>query len=408
MKYLFVHQNFPGQFLHLVRHLTSMPGNEVLFATEPNDNALPGVRKFVYNKPLPTEETFPDAQEFELALRRATIVQDLARRLNELGFIPDIVIGHHGWGELLNIGDIWPGVPVLGYFEFFYHTQGIDVGFDPEFPPTPGSFANIRAKNAVNLLALNNPGHGQTPTRFQLETYPEWARSKITVLPEGVDLLACRPMPAIRRKPLDLDDFRIEPTDTLVTFVSRDLEPYRGFHTMLRAIPRLHRYRSNLKVVLVGGDGVSYGGRLIGTTWRAHLMEQVGAMIDPARICFPGRVSYSLFLQLLQRSDAHVYLTYPFVLSWSLREALACGCAIVGSDTAPVREFITHRKTGLLVAFPDTAALGDGIEEVLEDKPLASRMRRNARQLAERTLQMDEYLNAYQTLISDLIERGVE
>ena len=405
MKYLFVHQNFPGQFLHLVRHLTSVPGNEVLFATEPNDNAIPGVRKFVYDKPLPNETAFLDAREFELALRRAAIVQDLARRLNELGFVPDIVIGHHGWGELLNIRDVWPRVPVLGYFEFYYHSQGFDVGFDPEFPATPGSFANIRAKNAVNLLALTNPGHGQTPTHFQHETYPPWARPRISVLPEGVNLEACRPNPAVRRRTLDVNGFRIEPGDTLVTFVSRDLEPYRGFHTMLRAIPRLHRYRTDLKVVLVGGDGVSYGARLVGTTWRAHLMEQVGSMIDPARICFPGRVPYDLFLQLLQRSDAHVYLTYPFVLSWSLREALACGCAIVGSDTAPVREFITHRKTGLLVPFPDVAALGDAIEEVLDDKPLGARMRRNARQLAERTLRMDDYLEAYEALIARVIEQ---
>ena len=405
MKYLFVHQNFPGQFLHLVRHLSRGLGHEILFITEANENVIPGVRKFTYAPPKPNDATFPDAQEFEHALQRARIVQELAQRLLALGFVPDIIIGHHGWGELLNLHDVWPGVPLLGYYEFYYRTHGLDVGFDPEFADPPGGFGKVRAKNAVNLLALENPGHGQTPTRFQLSTYPDWARGRIAVVPEGVDLDVCRPDPAARRAALDVQGFQVAPEDTLVTFVSRDLEPYRGFHTVMRALPRLHRLRGNLKVVMVGGDGVSYGARLQGKTWREHMLEEVGHLVDPARVWFPGRVPYALFIRLLQRSDAHVYLTYPFVLSWSLREALACGCAIVGSDTAPVREFIADGVNGLLAPFADPAAVAARVQQLLDDPALAERLRRAARAFAAETLRLDHYLAAYERLIAQVMQR---
>ncbi len=403
MRYLFVHQNFPGQFLHLVDRLRRDPANDVVFICEPNENAIPGVRKLTYARPMVQATTFHDALDFELAMMRARIVEALARQLRGLGFMPDIIIGHHGWGELLNLQDVWPGVPLLGYFEFYYQTHGLDVGFDPEFGEPDGGYGKIRAKNAVNLLALTNPGHGQTPTRFQHGTYPDWAQRDITVLPEGVNLELCAPNPAVRRAAIDLEGFRIEPGDTLVTYVARDLEPYRGFHTFMRALPRVLRVRADVKVVAVGGDNVSYGARLSdGRTWRQQMLDELGPALDRSRVCFPGRVTYETFLRLLKRSDAHVYLTYPFVLSWSLRESLAAGCALVAADVAPVREFVEHRRTGLLAPFPDQRGLADAILEILEDRALNARLRRNARKFAERTLGMEGYLRAYEGLIGRL------
>lgn len=405
MNYLFVHQNFPGQFLHLIKSLVKSADNQVVFITTPNDNRIPGVRIFCYPKPQPSPGILDDAVEFEMMARRARAVELIGQQLLALGYVPDIIIGHHGWGEMLNLKDVWPGVPVLGYFEFFYHDSGVDTGFDPEFPVRPGSLSRVRVKNATNLLALSNPGYGQTPTRFQHSTYPAWARERITVLPEGVDLAVCRPKPAARRRPLDLAGFRIEPTDTLITYVARDLEPYRGFHTMMRALPRIQRLRGDVKVVMVGGDGVSYGGRLPdGATWRDLLLQEVGGVIDHARVHFPGRVPYDQFLALLQRSDVHVYLTYPFVLGWSLREALACGCAIVASRTAPVREFISDGENARLVDFPDPAALAAGVAEVLDDPALARRLRDGARASAEANFGMARYLAAYRALIRHVID----
>ena len=407
MRYLFVHQNFPGQFLYLLRHLVRQPGNEIVFITEENANTIGGVRKVTYKPPPfghPT--TFVDAVDFEAAAIRAATVAGLAQTLKRLGFQPDIIIGHHGWGEMLNVADVWPKVPLLGYYEFFYHTHGLDVGFDPEFTMPPDGHARVRAKNAVNLLALNNPGWGQTPTRFQHSTYPGWARERITLLPEGVNLAGCAPDPASRGQPFALNGFAVQPGEKLVTYVARDLEPYRGFHVIMRALPRLLRARPDLKVILVGGDGVSYGARLVNTTWRELLLRQVGPAIDPNRVLVPGKVEYGAFIRLLQRSDAHVYLTYPFVASWSLREALACGCAIVASDTAPVHEFVEDGVTGVLTPCLDPALLAERVLALLEDVKRAEALRTEARAFAERTLRMDAYLRAYLALIDRVMQGG--
>ena len=402
MRFLFVHQNFPAQYLHLVRHLSQTGRHDIFFITEDNPNALPGVRKITYKGPGPLRpNTFSDVQEFEQATLRAHLVADTASTLKRLGFTPDIIIGHHGWGELLNMQDVYPGVPLLGYFEFYYRTDCGDVNFDPEFPTAPVLLPRVRAKNAVNLIALNNPGHGQTPTRFQHETYPAWAQPDITRLAEGVNLDLCRPDPLARTRSITVGNMVIEPGDTLITYVARDLEPYRGFHTIMRAIPRLLAARRDVKIVLIGGDGVSYGARLVDQTWRAFMLAETGPL-DPARVCFPGRMDYALFVQLLQRSDTHVYLTYPFVASWSLREALACGCAIVASETAPVQEFIEDGVTGVLTPCLDPVLLAERVLALLDDPVRAATLRHGARQFAERHLRMDDHLAGFEALIAQL------
>jgi glycosyltransferase involved in cell wall biosynthesis len=403
VKYLFVHQNFPGQYLHIVRHLAASRRHDVVFLTEPNVNHIAGVRTVPYPKPDgPAPDGHVASRELDAAVRRADVVARTAANLKQLGFDPDIIIGHHGWGELLNIRDIWPDVPLLGYLEFYYCTTGIDVDFDPEFPVHPADFPRIRAKNAVNLLALNLGANAQTPTKWQLSTYPEWAREKITLLPEGVNLDVTKPNAQARRRNLVIGGTTIKPTDKLITYVSRDLEPYRGFHLMMRAIPHLLRARKDIRVVMVGADGVSYGLAPAEGTWRQKMLAELGDEIDPRRVLFPGRIDYQLYTAMLQRSDAHVYLSYPFVASWSLREALATGCVVIGSDTPTVREFITHEKNGLLVSFFDPKGLADTVLRVLDDALLARRLREAARHYAEQNLAMADYLAAYEALIGRL------
>ncbi len=296
VKYLFVHQNFPGQYLHIVRHLAASRRHDVVFLTEPNVNQIAGVRTVPYPKPDgPAPDGHVASRELDAAVRRADVVARTAANLKQLGFDPDIIIGHHGWGELLNIRDIWPDVPLLGYLEFYYCTTGIDVDFDPEFPAHPADFPRIRAKNAVNLLALNLGANAQTPTKWQLSTYPEWAREQITLLPEGVNLDVTKPNPQVRRRNLVIGGTTIKPTDKLVTYVSRDLEPYRGFHLMMRAIPHLLRARKDIRVVMVGADGVSYGLPPAEGTWRQKMLAELGDEIDPRRVLFPGRIDYQLY-----------------------------------------------------------------------------------------------------------------
>ncbi len=404
MKFLFVHQNYPGQFLHIVRHLVATGQHDIVFVTEPNANEIPGVRKVPYVRPpLDTPATHVAARELDNGARRAEAVFKVASGLRHLGYQPDIIIGHHGWGEMLNLRDLWPDTPMLGYFEFYYQHDQADVGFDPEFPASLLDYPRIRAKNAINHLALNLGGAGQSPTKWQLSTYPEWARSQIDLIWEGVDLTNCSPDPQANRKTIKIGNMTVRPFDKLVTFVSRDLEPYRGFHVMMRALPNLLRGRRDVKVAMIGGDGISYGAApRQGGTWRDVLMAEVGGQLDQDRVVFPGRVSYPTYLAALRRSDAHVYLTYPFVASWSMREALAIGCPVVGSDTTPVREFITHGDNGLLTPFLQPAALAHGVLRLLEDKPLTRKLRMNARAYAKQRLGMKDYLHSYVRVIARL------
>ncbi len=406
MKYLFIHQNFPGQYYHIVCHLLANPKNDVVFISEPNANTITGVRRVSYQMPKgETEGVHPNARDYDIAARRAAAVAASAENLRNLGFVPDIIIGHHGWGELLNLVDVWPGVPILGYFEFYYRTTGQDVNFDQEFPLSSDRFARIRAMNVVNLLALSLEEHGQTPTQWQLSRYPEWARDRIHVLPEGARLETCKPDPAARKEVLRIGEFEIGPKDKLVTYVARNLEPYRGFHVIMRALPDLLRARPDLKVVLVGGNDVSYGARLANTTWRAHFEAELAGKYDKSRVLMPGQVAYPTYVKLLQRSDAHVYLTYPFVVSWSLREALAAGCAIVAGDVEPVRELIMDGETGVLVPPLDPQGLALAVLDLLEDTKKARKLRGKARKWAEKHLDMKDHIGAFEARIAELTGR---
>lgn len=404
MKYLFVHQNFPGQYLHVIRHLIGRKGNEIAFITEPNRNHIPGVRRLNYQvTPPPQDTTHPHIRDLNVAMMRAENVARVARNLQHLGFRPDVIIGHHGWGELLHLCDVWPGVPILGYFEFWYQTVGQDVGFDPEFPLAEDQHPRIRTMNAINLLALALDQHGQTPTAWQKSLYPAWAQPQIHLLKEGVHLDLCAPDPKARKEKLAVNGFTIAPQDRLVTYVARNLEPYRGFHVIMRALPDLLKARPDVKVVMVGGDEVSYGARLANSTWREHFQRELAGKYDAARVLMPGQVPYDVHIKLLQRSDAHVYLTYPFVPSWSLREALACGCAVIGADVAPVREFVTDRQTGLLTPCLDPRLLSERIQEVLEDDRLSRRIRAGARKFAEAELDMKDHLTGFDTLVEQIV-----
>ncbi len=404
MKYLFIHQNFPGQFLHIVKNLAKQPDNEIVFVSQPTKRSIDGVRNLFYNKIPPINESHSSLNELYQAVKRGEAAFHAIQKLKQLGFKPDIIIGHQGWGEMLNLQDIYPDVPTLKYCEFFYHSNGLDVNFDPEFTSDELLSSRVRIKNTINLISANNPGWGQSPTLFQWKTYPEWARKKISVLREGVDLNLCCPDEEIHKKDVQIDNFVIKPMEKLVTYIARGLEPYRGFHIVMRALPKILKERPDAKIVIVGADQVSYGAQLPGNvTWKNYFLQQLSNELDFSRIYFAGVVPYTIFCDLLKRSDAHIYMTYPFVLSWSLREAMASGCSIIASDTEPVKEFIVHKKTGILTPFFDQNILADNVLEVLENEYLSSKIKYYVRKEAEHSLSMSEYLINYNNLINDLI-----
>ena len=412
MKYLFVHQNFPAQFLHLLRHLIAQKKHDIVFVGESNPNRMEGVRRVLYQMPAGFGQgTFPVVSEFEAAAIRAGAVANVCRETKKLGFVPDIIIGHHGWGELLNLADVWPDAPLLGYHEFFYHTDAFDVGFDPEFPTPLDSHPRIRAKNAVNLLALTNPGHGQTPTAFQLSSYPEWARPRISLLPEGVDTDKCRPLPAIRRRSFKLGELTVAPRERLVTYVSRDLEPYRGFHVLMRAMPRLLAGRRDVRVIMVGGDGVSYGARLANGTWREHMLRELGDRIDPARVHFVGKLPYDDYLPTAPALGRACVPDLP------VRAVLVAAGehwpAAARSSPATPRPCASSSGTGakdLLVPFhaPDRSWRA-GSSKMLEDRALApTGSATNARRSSRRSrCGWTAISRRMSKLIEDVIERRV-
>ena len=191
-------------------------------------------------------------------------------------------------------------------------------------------------------------------------------------------------------------------SDEVVTYVARNLEPYRGFHVFMRALPDLLRRRPKAHVVIVGGDGVSYGRAAPGgVTWKAMLLKEIGG-VDESRVHFTGKIPYDRFVELLQISRAHVYLTYPFVLSWSMIEAMSAGCIVVGSATGPVQEVITHGENGLLVDFFSGKQLVDGVCRALDGGADIAAMRRRARETAVERYDVHRCLQAQWQLLSSL------
>jgi glycosyltransferase involved in cell wall biosynthesis len=405
MNWLFIHQNFPAQFVHAARHLAEN-GDTVVFITQQRERELPGVRKIVYTpQPLP-QGTHLFVRDFDGAVENGLAVARICEALKREGFTPDLVVGHNGWGEILYIKDCWPSVPLLGYFEFFYRAHDSDLDFDPEFPPDTTDRMRMRTRNAVNLLGLDAADWGQTPTEFQRNQYPERYRREISVIHEGIDTDMVRPDPSTQ---LWLTGGMVlSRRDQIITYSARNLEPYRGFHILMRSLPKLLADHPKARVLIVGGNGVSYG-RLPtrASSWREQLLAELDGKLDLSRIHFLGRLSYAQYLAMLRVSSAHVYLTYPFVLSWGLLEAMATGCVVIASRTAPVEEVMRDGENGHLVDFFDTDALAERVGEALTHPELQQPLRDNARRTVSEHYDLKRVcLPAYLALFRRMVRRG--
>ncbi|WP_207477540.1 glycosyltransferase [Arenibaculum pallidiluteum] len=379
MRYLFVHQNFPAQYRQVVQDLVADPANEIVFLTQPNAKTMAGVRKIEYRPELSAPQGMsPYLGPVEPAMRNAEAVWKVAKQLAAEGFRPDLMVGHNAWGEILFLKDVWPDVPLLGLFEFFYRAKGADAGFDLSIAkPRADADARLRIQNTVNLLGLDAADWGHCATHWQRRQYPRVHRSRISVIHEGIDTAAVRPNPGIRVNLAGAGRV-LTPEDEVITYVSRSLEPYRGFHIFMRSLPEILRRRPAATVIVIGGDDVSYGGALSdGRTFRQALTEELGPRLDISRVHFLGRVPFEQYLAVLQLSSVHIYLTYPFVLSWSMIEAMSAGCMVVGSATPPVQEVIADGVNGLLVDFFSTTQIADAVDRVL-DHPNRMRAQREA------------------------------
>ncbi len=378
MNILFVHQNYPGQFKHLAPRLAQDSQNSVVVMTSRESYPrADGIRYIDYDPPKPpTSGIHHYIGGLEGHIRRGQNVVRQALKLKEEGFIPDIILAHPGWGESLFLKDVFEKSKVLILCEFYYHFHGADMDFDPEFPPVLDDKFRLRIKNATQLLALESADMGVSPMHWQKSLYPQEFQYKISVQHEGVDTKTVVPDSTAR---LELEDGSIFCVgDNVLTFVNRNLEPYRGYHIFMRALERILKDNPDCHVLIAGEDGVSYGKRLPNNqTYKEKYLSEVN--VDRDRIHFLGKVPYETYLKVLQVSRAHVYLTYPFVLSWSMLEAMSAQCLVIGSATAPVTEVLKHKKNGLLVRFFDIAQLANTVTDALREPDKYFPLRERAR-----------------------------
>jgi glycosyltransferase involved in cell wall biosynthesis len=375
MRVLFVHQNFPGQFRHLVPALRAQ-GHEIVAMTMNGMTGDPGVPVVRSASKHGTAATHPWARDLEAKVIRAETTLRSAQKLREQGFMPDVIIAHPGWGDTMFLKNVWPEARLGIYCELYYRTSGSDHDFDPEFlflqDPVEAQ-SHFQLRNLHQRWHFNIANAAISPTRFQASTYPADFQPRIDVIHDGIDTALLKPNPDARLTLASGQELTRD--DEVITFVARNLEPVRGYHILMRALPELLRRRPKAQVVIVGADDVSYGSAPPkGKTWKQVFLSEVEDRIDPSRVHFTGRLPYGSFVTLLQLSRLHIYMTYPFVLSWSLMEAMAIGAPILASDTAPLREVITHGENGLLFPFFDTAVLVDRACEMLDDPALRERL----------------------------------
>lgn len=386
MNILFVHNNFPAQFRGLAAALARDPTVRVCAITSVASPGMEGVRIVRYRLGAGDGDgdvaaTHPFARRFDLECRRAEQVLYALSSLTDSGFVPDVIVAHPGWGETLPLRTLFPNARYILYCEFFYGMTGRDVGFDPEFPETGADgHVALHAKNAATLLALADCDVGVSPTAWQRSTFPREHRGKIHVIHEGVDVDVVKPSP---EAVFELGAGRIlRRGDEVVTFAARNLEPMRGYHIFMRALPEILTKRPRAHILVIGGDGVSYGPSAPrGTTWKAKFLAEVDGRIDKGRVHFVGALRYRDYLSALQISSAHVYLTYPFVLSWSLVEALSTGCVVIGSQTEPLLDVIDGTN-GVLTPFFDPSELANRVIEALAHPLRFEKMRALARKTA--------------------------
>lgn len=373
MNILFLHRNFPAQFRHVAFELAKNPLNLLLFITCNDTMEVRGINKLIYKPFEISKGCNPFLAFFEEAITHGQSAASLALAMKKKGIKPDIIYGH-SWGQNMFMKDIFPDVPFIGYFEWFGVTKGADLDFDGRIIDESYE-ARIRFNNSHLLLDLESCDVGVCPTQWQKSQFPKEFHSKLNVLPDGVNTEICKPD---KNAKLLIKEKNLELTakDEVVTYATRGMEPYRGFPQFMESIEKLQKRRPNTHFVIAGNDAVYYGQPLEKGTFKELMLEKLD--LDMSKVHFVGSLPFQDYVSLLQISSAHVYLSYPFVASWSLLDAMAVGCCIVGSNNQPITEFITNNYNGLLVDFYDIEGLANKIEYALDNQNKVQPIRDNA------------------------------
>ncbi len=387
MEILFIHPNFPGQFRKVAAALARQPGLKVIGVGDETwmQTVVPlqGLPVIAYPTPPPPQDEdtslHPWAKNFNAAVRRGQQVVTTLAAYKREGLEPDVIVTHPGWGDAFFLRDFFPGAKVVGLLEYYYHARGGDFGFDPEFPGGFDDIFRIRMLNATQLMAMDSCDEVFCPTQWQRSRFPAVWQKRLALMHEGVDTQAVCPAPVAQLQLADGTCFKAG--EEVLTYVSRKLEPYRGYHVFMRALPAILRARPNCHVIIVGEEGSAYGpASRTGLSYRQTYLDEVSDRLDLSRVHFTGTLPHAEYVRVLQVSRLHVYLTYPFILSWSMLEAMAAGCLVLGSSTPPVEEVITDGENGLLFPFLDPDALATRAIDALTNPDEYAELRIAARQ----------------------------
>ncbi|SHJ99569.1 glycosyltransferase family 4 protein [Propionispora hippei] len=404
MRFVFLHSNFPAQFVHLASYLAQRMGNQVVFITGRKDGEIPGVCKVVYEEPRSVNPaTHHYLQGFEKAVLQGQAVYRELAKLRAQNFWPDVIYGHAGWGLPTFAKEVFPQSKLICLFEWFYRAHGSDADFDPAMPLSVDDELKIRVKNAPILLDLDHCDWGVSPTYWQHRQFPLEYQPKISIVHEGIDTEFIKPKPGAK---LILHEIGIDLSDVkeIVTYVARGMEPYRGFPQFIEAVRLILEERPQCHVVIVGDDRVAYGKPLAeGRSYKTAMLEKVP--LDMARIHFTGLLRKGDYLKVLQASSVHVYLTYPFVLSWSMLEAMAAGCVVVASDTSPVVEVISDSVNGLQVSFFSPQDIAAKVVDVLAHPGEYNELRLRARKTILERYALHKLLPIQMNLLSSIVTR---
>ena len=378
MNILFLHRNFPAQFRHLAPALAADPDNKVAFITNNENRQAANIIKVQYKlkREVPAD-CHRYLRFFEESVIHGQSTAEAALALKEKGFIPDVIFGHT-WGNTLFMKDVFPDSKLLCYFEWFYNAKGGDIGFAGDIPNVD-DLAKLRTKNAHLLIDLYSCDRGFCPTKFQKKQFPKEFADKIDLMHDGIDTEYCVPNENAEFIVKDKNNLKFTKNDEIVTYATRGMEAYRGFPEFMRAAEKLLKKRPNLHIIIAGEDRVCYGSKLANTTYKKMMLDTLD--LDMNRLHFVGGLPYNEFVKLMQITSAHVYLTYPFVCSWSLLEAMSCEAPIVASDTEPVTEFVTDGENGILFDFFNIDEQVQKIEYALDNRDKMLPLRKNARKL---------------------------
>jgi glycosyltransferase involved in cell wall biosynthesis len=363
MHIVFVHPNFPAQFGHIGHYLVTKKGWKCTFISRTAEGVVGGIRKIQYKvRGGATRGNHYCSRTFENGTWNAYGVYEALKDHPEVK--PDLIVGHSGFGSTCFLNELHP-CPIINYFEYYYRTRHSDMDFRPEFPPQPMDYLRAHARNAMILLDLQTCKVGYSPTKWQRSLFPTEYQSKVEAIFDGIDTTLYRRLTGIPRQ---IGQYVVDKDVRIVTYVSRGFEAMRGFDIFMRVAKKIYTAYPNVIFFVVGSERTCYGSDLrhIKTkTFREHVLQQ--DKYDMSKFIFTGMVPPATLAQILSLTDLHIYLTVPFVLSWSMVDAMACGAVVLGADVPPIAEFITHGKNGLLGGFYDVDKLASLAIDVMKD-----------------------------------------